>query len=104
MSNRRASTSPPCPRDDHHNGTGAGILTGCPSPTLCSLGLGPPNPTRIARASEPLGFRWDAYSASFTLLMPAFALPHPPRRLPPALRRCGERSPTIVPHRRSAGG
>src|SRR6185437_6209176 len=45
--------------------------------------------------SEPLGFRWAAFSAAFTLLMPAFALPRPPLGFPPQLHRRGGRSPTI---------
>ncbi len=41
---------------------GSGILTGCPSPTLFSLGLGPTNPTRTDLPSEPLGFRRIRFS------------------------------------------
>ena len=61
-------------RDDHHPAGlpscvppsllpgGAGILTGCPSPTPFGLGLGPPNPTRINLPSETLGFRRTRFS------------------------------------------
>jgi hypothetical protein len=41
---------------------GSGILTGCPSPTLLSLGLGPTDPTRTDLPSEPLGFRRIRFS------------------------------------------
>jgi hypothetical protein len=41
---------------------GAGILTGCPSPTPFGLGLGPPNPTRMYLPSETLGFRRTRFS------------------------------------------
>jgi hypothetical protein len=41
---------------------GSGILTGCPSPTLFSLGLGPTNPTRTDLPSEPWGFRRIRFS------------------------------------------
>jgi len=41
---------------------GSGLLTGCPSPTPCGLGLGPTNPTRTDLPSEPLGFRRIRFS------------------------------------------
>ena len=41
---------------------GTGILTGCPSPTLRSLGLGPTHPTRTDLASEPLDLRRTWFS------------------------------------------
>ena len=41
---------------------GSGILTGCPSPTPCGLGLGPTNPTWIGLPSEPLGLRRIRFS------------------------------------------
>ena len=41
---------------------GTGLLTGCPSPTLLSLGLGPTNPTRTDLASEPLDIRRTRFS------------------------------------------
>jgi hypothetical protein len=41
---------------------GTGILTGCPSPTRCRLGLGPPHPQLISMAAEPLGIRWGGFS------------------------------------------
>jgi hypothetical protein len=44
---------------------GTGILTGCPSPTLLSLGLGPTNPTRTDLASEPLDVRRTRFSHVF---------------------------------------
>ena len=43
-----------------HSGTG--ILTGCPSPTLFSLGLGPTNPTRTDLPSETLDLRRTWFS------------------------------------------
>ena len=44
---------------------GTGILTGCPSPTLLSLGLGPTNPTRTDLASETLDIRRTRFSHVF---------------------------------------
>ena len=41
---------------------GSGILTRCPSPTPCGLGLGPTNPTRTALPSETLDFRRIRFS------------------------------------------
>ena len=41
---------------------GAGILTGCPSPTPLGLGLGPPNPTRTDLPSETLDLRRTRFS------------------------------------------
>ena len=69
------------------HGGGAGILTGCPSPTPCGLGLGPPNPPRMTLPEEPSGLRWADFSSALTLLMPAFALPAAPPVLPDDLRR-----------------
>jgi hypothetical protein len=42
--------------------SGSGMLTGCPSPTPCGLGLGPTNPTRIDLPSETLDFRRTRFS------------------------------------------
>ena len=44
-----------------------------------ALGLGPANPTRTYLASEPLGFRRAGFPPAFSLLIPASALPFPPR-------------------------
>ena len=41
---------------------GTGILTRCPSPTACALGLGPTNPTRINLPSETLDLRRTCFS------------------------------------------
>ena len=53
---------------------GAGILTCCPSPTPFGLGLGPTNPGRTSLAQETLPLRWEGFSPSLSLLMPAFSL------------------------------
>jgi hypothetical protein len=42
--------------------SGTGLLTGCPSPALSSLGLGPTNPTRTDLPSEPLDSRRTRFS------------------------------------------
>src|SRR5712691_12001076 len=55
---------------------------------------GPANPARINLAQEPLDFRREGFSPSFTLLMSAFALPIPPASLTARLRRPTERSAT----------
>jgi hypothetical protein len=55
---------------------------------------GPANPARINLAQEPLDFRREGFSPSFTLLMSAFALPMPPTRFAPRLHRPTERSAT----------
>jgi hypothetical protein len=55
---------------------------------------GPANPARINLAQEPLDFRREGFSPSFTLLMSAFALPMPPQTLARLLRRPTERSAT----------
>ena len=86
-----------------HTG-GAGILTGCPSPTPCGLGLGPPNPPRMTLPEEPSGFRWADFASALTLLMPAFALPCPPPALPSGLHRRRERSPTTYSPREQVRG
>ena len=59
----------------------AGILTCCPSTTLFSLALGPPNPETIIVAQETLSFRWTGFSPVFLLLMPTFSLLCPPPHL-----------------------
>ena len=46
-------------------------------------------------AQETLGFRRAGLSPALSLLMSAFALPIPPARFTPRLRRPTERSPTI---------
>jgi hypothetical protein len=48
--------------------SGTGILTGCPSPTLFSLGLGLTNPTRTDLPSEPLDVRrvWFAQTLRYS--------------------------------------
>ena len=43
-------------------GCGTGMLTCCPSPTPCGLGLGPTNPQLINMAAEPCGLRWGGFS------------------------------------------
>src|ERR1700758_2174568 len=66
---------------------------------------GPANPARINLAQEPLDFRREGFSPSFTLLMSAFALPIPPAALARLLRRPTERSATACAcaHTRSFG-
>ena len=68
---------------------------------------GPANPARINLAQEPLDFRREGFSPSFTLLMSAFALPIPPARLTARLHRPTERSATacgqLPAHTRSFG-
>ena len=75
--------------------SGAGMSTGCPSPTPFGLGLGPPEPRRTNLAWEPLGFWRERFSLSFSLLMPGFALRPGPRLLTVPLHSWAERSPTI---------
>ena len=41
---------------------GAGLLTGCPSPTAPALGLGPPHPQLTSIAAEPFGIRWGGFA------------------------------------------
>ena len=59
-SNRRAGL--PCRVPPSLLSGGAGILTGCPSPTPLGLGLGPPNPTRTDLPSETLDLRRTRFS------------------------------------------
>ena len=61
--------------------SGAGMSTGCPSPTPFGLGLGPAKPRGTNLAWETLGFRRERFSLSFSLLMPGFALRPGPRLL-----------------------
>ena len=75
--------------------SGAGMSTGCPSPTPFGLGLGPAKPRRTNLAWETLGFRRERFSLSFSLLMPAFALRPGPRLLTVPLHSWAERSPTM---------
>jgi hypothetical protein len=49
--------SPPRPPIAQTVVGGTGILTGCPSPTVLTLGLGPPHPQLISMAAEPSGIR-----------------------------------------------
>ena len=60
---------------------GDGISTVCPSPTLFSLGLGPPEHERTNLAHETLGFRRQRFSLCFSLLIPGFALVFRPAAL-----------------------
>ena len=52
-------------------------------PLMRGLALGPTNPGSSFVAQETLGLRWERFSRSFLLLMPAFSLPCTPRRLTP---------------------
>jgi hypothetical protein len=65
---------------------------------------GPANPARIDLAQEPLDFRREGFSPSFTLLMSAFALPIPPAPLTGRLRRPTERSATASEDRNQESG
>ncbi len=53
---------PPGRRPERETVGGAGILTGCPSPTPFGLSLGPAHPTLIGVAWEPLGLRRTGFS------------------------------------------
>ena len=57
----RQAGLPPCVTPSLHL-SGTGMLTGCPSPTPCGLGLGPTNPTRTALPSETLDLRRTRFS------------------------------------------
>src|SRR6266566_10172222 len=65
---------------------------------------GPANPARINLAQEPLDFRREGFSPSFTLLMSAFALPIPPACLAARLHRPTERSATTPEDRDQGSG
>ena len=58
---RRDNLGASPPRSSRLDG-GAGILTGCPSPTRRRLGLGPPHPEWISLALEPLGIRGAGFA------------------------------------------
>ena len=45
------------------------------------LGLGPTNPGMIIMAQETLLFRWEGFSPSLRLLIPAFSLDNAPPHL-----------------------
>ena len=68
-----------------------------PSPTPFGLGLGPAKLQRTNLPEETLGFRRERFSLSFSLLVPAFALPPRPPVLTVWLRPTAERSPTKCP-------
>ena len=51
------------------------------------LGLGPTNPGTITVAQETLLFRWERFSLSLLLLIPAFSLPNAPPYLAIRLQR-----------------
>jgi hypothetical protein len=57
--------------------SGAGILTCCPSPTLLSLGLGPPNPTRTDLPLETLDLRrtWFSHVSRYSCRHSHFCRP-----------------------------
>jgi hypothetical protein len=55
----------PCCVPSSLHSSGSGMLTGCPSPTPCGLGLGPTNPTRIDLPSETLDIRRTRFSRVF---------------------------------------
>ena len=80
---------------------GAGMSTGCPSPTPNGLGLGPPNPTPTSVASETLGFRRAGFSPALSLLVPGFSLPPAPPVLSVGLhsRRNAPLPPDGMPYR-----
>ena len=58
----RSIFHPASPRGSLRPAAGAGVLTGCPSPTAVALGLGPTNPTLIGIAWESLGNRRARFS------------------------------------------
>jgi hypothetical protein len=76
---------------------GTGILTRCPSPTLIRLGLGPTNPGMIIMAQETLLFRWEGFSPSLWLLIPAFSLDNAPR-LPSGAASVRYQRSSTAPH------
>ena len=102
LSSRHAQPAARGPHPLPRAGSGAGILTGCPSPPPVGFGLGPPNPPRMTLPEEPSGYRWADFSSAVALLMPAFALPVAPPPLPRWLPRGRERSPT-TPARHGPG-
>jgi hypothetical protein len=59
----RPRTYPPAsPHRSVTAAAGTGLVTRCPSPTLPSLGLGPPHPQVISMAAEPSGIRWGGFA------------------------------------------
>ena len=76
---------------------GAGILTGCPSPTPFGLSLGSPNPGRTNLPQETLDFRRADFSSAFSLLIPGFSLLPRPAVLTVRLHPNAARSPTTLP-------
>ncbi len=60
-----------------------GILTICPSCAAVAIHLGPPNPSLITIAKEPLIFRRAGISPALRLLVPTFSLPNAPVWLAP---------------------
>jgi hypothetical protein len=66
---------------------GTGILTRCPSPTPCGLGLGPTDPMPSNVASETLGISAGAFFTRLSLLVPAFSLLRTPTVLTVCLCR-----------------
>ena len=85
------------PRIQEQYIAGTGILTRCPSPTLIRLGLGPTNPGVIIMAQETLLFRWEGFSPSLWLLIPAFSLDNAPRLPSGAASMQYQRSSTASP-------
>ena len=81
---------------------GAGIFTGCPSPTPFGLGLGPPNPGRTNLPQETLGFRRAGFSPAFSLLIPGSSLLPRPAVLTVRLHPTTARSPTTPALRRKS--
>ena len=91
----------PCPvaspRSYKRRYSGAGMLTCCPSPTPCGLGLGPTTPERIILAQEPLGLRRGGFAPPLCAThagirtrlrsTPACAGASPPRRRSPTMPR-----------------
>jgi hypothetical protein len=73
---------------------GAGILTRCPSPTPCGLGLGPTHPEWISLALEPLGIRCAGFSPASRYSYRHSPLPPLQRCLTARLRRRRQCSPT----------
>ena len=75
---------------------GAGILTGCPSPTPFGLSLGSPNPGRTNLPQETLDFRRADFSSAFSLLIPGFSLLLRPALLTVRLHPNAARYPTTL--------
>ncbi len=73
---------------------GAGILTRCPSPTPCGLGLGPTHPEWISLALEPLGIRCAGFPPASRYSYRHSPLPPLQRCLTARLHRRWQCSPT----------